>query len=224
MKYKDLEGKRFGRLVVIKFSHKKEKNNSRKYYFLCKCDCGKEKTIEASALIYNKTISCGCYHSEKVKRPKNKDVKVTTNKSLYSRWSSLKQRCYDKNNSRYKNYGARGIKVCDEWLGKNGSENFIRWALQNGYNDDLTIDRIDVNGDYCPENCRWVSNKEQASNKTTNVFVFYNGDKKTIREWSLILKVNEDTLYRRKKKGWCDKKIIETPIRKHKEYRRMNNK
>ena len=224
MKYKDLEGKRFGRLVVIKFSHKKEKNNSRKYYFLCKCDCGKEKTIEASALIYNKTTSCGCYHSEIVKRPKNKDLKVTTNKSLYSRLSSLKQRCYDKKNSRYKNYGARGIKVCDEWLGKNGSENFIRWALQNGYDDDLTIDRIDVNGDYCPENCRWITNKEQASNKTTNVFVFYNGDKKTIREWSLILKVNEDTLYRRKKKGWCDKKIIETPIRKHKEYRRMNNK
>ena len=96
-------------------------------------------------------------------------------------YKTMKSRCYTDTNNKYHRYGARGIKICDEWL--NDKRTFFKWSLENGYDENLTIDRIDNDGDYCPENCRWVNNTVQANNKTTNVYVFYNGKTYTMAEF-----------------------------------------
>ena len=119
---------------------------------------------------------------------------------LYNIWSGIKQRCYYKSHHDYKNYGARGIKICDEWL--NDFKSFYNWAMANGYDENAprgkcTIDRIDVNGDYEPKNCKWVDIKVQANNKRTNCYVTFNGETHTIAEWSKIYKIPYFTLYAR---------------------------
>lgn len=134
---------------------------------------------------------------------------------LYEIWRGIKKRCYLKTHIHYKNYGGRGIIMCDEW--KNDFKIFYDWSKNNGYKDKLTIDRINNNGNYCPENCRWITIKEQGLNKRTNVFLIYNGEKHTISEWSKIIKINAQTICERRKRGWSDEKIIETKIlKKHK--------
>lgn len=129
---------------------------------------------------------------------------------LYYVWQAMKQRCYNCNNTRYKNYGGRGIKVCDEWV--DNFEEFCNWALFSGYETDLTLDRIDVNGNYCPENCRWITNEEQQNNTTKNVFLEYNGQKLTISQWAKKLNLDRNTLNGRLKKGWSIEKALITPV------------
>lgn len=114
----------------------------------------------------------------------------------------MKDRCYRKSDKKYKNYGGRGIRICDEWLGKEGFLKFRKWSYENGYDENApfgqcTIDRIDVNGNYCPENCRWVDMKTQANNRTNNNYIFHNGQTKTLSEWAKFYGVNQDTLWRR---------------------------
>ena len=116
---------------------------------------------------------------------------------LYKIWKGIKERCHNPNNTAFRNYGGRGIGICDEWNGKNGYIPFREWALQNGYSDDLTIDRIDVNGNYAPSNCRWVTLTEQSRNKRTTILSTFNGETRTLKEWSEILGINYQTLYRR---------------------------
>lgn len=119
----------------------------------------------------------------------------------------MRSRCYNKNSSKYKNYGGRGINICDEWM--NSVDSFIDWSLKNGYSDELTIDRIDVNKDYSPDNCRWADNYAQANNKTNSVNISYNGETKTMSEWALVLNMPYSTLNSRHQRGWKDKEIIE---------------
>ena len=116
---------------------------------------------------------------------------------VYQCWSDMKKRCYNPKNKRYSNYGARGISVCDDWLGKHGAENFIKWALANGYQDNLTLERIDVNGNYEPSNCCWATRTDQQNNRRCNHLLTYNGDTKTLRQWSEYTGISYSTLHKR---------------------------
>lgn len=131
-----------------------------------------------------------------------------THTRLYRTWCNMKGRCYRKTMKRYNMYGGRGIKVCDEW--KKSFICFADWALTNGYQDNLTIDRIDVNGNYEPNNCRWVSNLEQQSNRTNNRFIKYKGETKTLSEWARLFNLKNKTLEKRINKGWSLEKAFNT--------------
>lgn len=174
----DLIGRRFGRWTVLERSE----NVEGKTVWKCKCDCGVIKDVLGNSLRSGKTLSCGCLVKEK--STKHGMYKSRLNKE----YRGLKQRCYNSNNTRYEYYGGRGIKMCDEWLGREGFINFMDWSLKNGYTDKLTLDRMDSNKNYEPSNCRWVDKKMQArnqrprnTNKTGVVGVQIRDDKPAIK-------------------------------------------
>lgn len=203
-KASDLTGMRFGKLLVIERAENTPQNKAR---WKCLCDCGNYKIVRASDLKAGYTNSCGCLFSEGRKKA---IAKITGEKShLYKHgmsnarinkiYRAIKDRCYRSNCAAYASYGGRGIKMCDEW--KDDFITFYKWAMNNGYNDDLTIDRIDVNGDYCPENCRWVSHKIQQNNRTNNVRVTIDGITRTISEWCEIKGISKKAVYHRYERG-----------------------
>lgn len=165
----DITGFRFGRLTALQYIGKDQHGNRK---VKCMCDCGNEIVCRAASLTSGASKSCGCARlcmgnrkksgSEKIGQPQKRKVQKKPER-LYRIWVAMKQRCYNPNHRAYKYYGARGIKVCDEW--KNGSKVFIEWALEKGYRENLTIDRIDVDGNYEPSNCRWVTQAEQNKNR-----------------------------------------------------------
>lgn len=205
-KYK-LENQRFGRLLVL---YENGRNEKGQVLWHCKCDCGNEKDVITSVLVGERVKSCGCLgeenkqHLGNISRKYGEAMKGTR---LYSIWTSMKNRCNNPNNSKYKNYGGRGIKVCEEWVHEFAK--FRAWALENDYSDVLTLDRINVNGNYEPSNCRWATIKEQAWNKQNTIYITYNNEKRTLIDWSERLNINYNTIRRRYKKGWSDKEIIE---------------
>ena len=127
---------------------------------------------------------------------------------LYHIWQGMKRRCEYPKEANYSNYGGRGIRVCDEW---HDSCNFFEWALANGYADTLSIDRIDYNGDYCPENCRWVDMVAQGRNRSNNRIVEYNGERRCLSEWSEIFRIPIPTLWHRLEKGMSAQEALTTP-------------
>ena len=173
----------------------------------CKCECGNEKTVVGTELRRNKTQSCGCLHSEIQTAMLMKHG--MTNERLYNIWRTMLARCADKED---KNYGGRGISVCEQW--RNNPVSFKEWAIKSGYNDELTIDRIDVNGDYCPNNCRWVTMKVQQNNRRNNHLLTYYGETHTLAEWEQITGIDHSVINGRLLKGWTIEEALTKPVRK----------
>ena len=208
---KDYTGIKSGRLTVIGFDHKTKTNH---VYVKCRCECGNETVVRASSILRKITQSCGCLGREKSKEKATKHGMFGTR--IYNIWAGFRRRCYDKKVDAYKWYGAKGITYCKEW---DKFENFYEWAKNNGYNDDLTIDRIDVNGNYCPENCRWIPIEEQARNKTSNTVVEYNGEKRCLSEWAEEYNINYETLLTRIRRGFPFEEVLN-----HEKYKQYNKR
>ena len=196
----DLTGQRFGRLTVIELDPTKE---TRHTYWICECDCGNIKSARADSLKKGAIKSCGCMKKEqdRINLTKHHSHKMSDTR-IYNEWQGMLDRCFNRNNNRWARYGGRGITVCDDW--KSDFQSFYKWAIANGYQDDLTIDRIDNDGDYCPDNCRWATCKEQARNRSTNIDITIGNSTRTLMEWCEIFQLNYKAIYRRyKRNGNC---------------------
>lgn len=176
--FKNLTNQKFGYLTAICLDFQKSTKDNK--YWICRCDCGKTRSLQTAQLTSGKVTSCGCQN------PRSKKHSIIKNhRRLYSVYSSMIARCHNPKSISYKYYGGKGITVCDEW--KNSFENFSKWSELNGYNDTLSIDRIDNSKGYCPSNCRWIPLSEQSNNKTTTVQYTHNGETHNLKEWSRIL-------------------------------------
>lgn len=200
-------GNRYGRLFVIDKAEPHISKSGRAYTaWLCRCDCGNTVVVIGDNLKRNKTHSCGCYQKEflscRMKTHGESEYR------LYGIWEQMRNRCYRKSVLHYSDYGGRGIIVCDEW--KNSYESFRDWALVNGYQDNLSIDRINNDGNYEPDNCRWVSAAQQANNRRSNRLITYNGETHNVSEWAKILNKNPKSLYSRIYAGWDLEKVLTT--------------
>lgn len=195
-KVKDLKGKRFGILYVIAFKGCDKYGHAT---WECICDCGSKKIISSSSLKRG-CKSCGCIRRDKL--IERTTTHGNSKSRLYKTWKNMKTRCLNSNNYKYKSYGARGICICDEWA--NSFESFLTWALSNGYNDKLTIERIDVNGNYEPRNCKWIEPEKQALNRTNTKKVIFEGKEMSVKELSLISGVSESAIYKHLRRGMID--------------------
>lgn len=194
----DITGQRFGHLTVIE---RAGTNEERKATWKCACDCGNECIVVGKYLRNGKKKTCGC---RKFIQPKGSKTKSKEDR-IKSIWRGMYTRCYNESHMSYKNYGARGIKMCDEWIGKNGCQHFYEWSMENGYGDSLTIDRINTDGNYSPDNCRWADYTEQNNNRRSCISLMYNGKEVTIKKLSKIIRVSTAVIYNvHKKEGRVD--------------------
>ena len=193
-------GKKYGRLTVIS---EHGQGHHGEILWLCDCECGNRKTVPGSALRSGKTLSCGCLQAENARimglshLGKESPAKThgLSKTRIYKIWSGMIQRCNNPKREHYANYGGRGITVCAEWI--NDFISFYVWSIENGYADNLTIDRIDNDGNYCPNNCRWSTAKKQCNNRSTCRFVEHNGKYQTVAQWGVEMGVSKYTLYNR---------------------------
>lgn len=198
-KLEDLTGRTYGRLVILGDSG--ERKHSKRLW-TCKCTCGTIRLVPTQALKSGNTTSCGCYRIER----------ITKHGMSYSRvyriWDGMLQRCTNSNHTEYANYGGRGISVCDSW------KDFMVFLADMGESPEgLSLDRIDVNGNYEPSNCKWSTSVEQANNKRTNKILEYNGEKLTLSQWAKKLSINYSTLSNRISTGWTIEKALTTKVR-----------
>lgn len=199
---KDLLGHQFGRLTVIEKSATKSKEG--RAIWVCSCSCGNTVLVDTKSLTTQSTKSCGCYSKEVHKQIFTKHGESRS--KLYFVWGDMKSRCADKKALPYKDYGGRGIFVCEEWM--RSYESFRDWALNNGYRQGLTLDRKDVDKGYCPENCRWVTMQVQCNNKRNNRFITYKNETHTISEWSKITGIGKEVIRYRLNAGWNVESIL----------------
>lgn len=194
-KTEDIAGRKFGRLTVQKRAGTAK---DRHVTWLCRCDCGNMTTATGSRLRSGETQSCGCLNKE-INRDKVKTHGMTKSR-LYGEWRGMKERCTRASHPSYPNYGERGITVCQEW--SDSFEAFRDWALSNGYRDDLTIDRIDNDGNYEPGNCRWITLKEQQRNRRNNRLITHDGRTQPMKQWAEEKGIPCNTLRARLNRGW----------------------
>lgn len=206
MKANNLAGKRFGKLVVVE---RRGSDKNGQALWLVHCDCGKEKVVRGHDLTGGKTSTCGCSRimCHLYQHGLSKD-------RLHGTWRNIKGRCYNHNNPSYKFYGERGIKMCHEW--ETDFVSFYTWCHENGYKDGLQVDRIDPDGDYCPENCRLADKITQANNTRRNLYITMNGKTKTMAEWCKELGLNYHSVQTRTYKGWDPVLALTTPFDKRK--------
>ena len=211
---KSLIGRKYGSLTVVDYATKH--NGIEDTYWICKCDCGNIVEVNGDSLNKGRVVRC-----KQCPKPKGNDSPVfkhgLTNSRLMRIWTDIKARCYNPNEKAYKNYGGRGVKMCDEW--RNNSKSFFYWALNNGYNETLTIDRINTNGNYEPSNCRWVDRKTQCNNQRNNHYVEYKGERLTISQLAEKYGLKKHRVVSRLLWGWSIEDAVELP----KGYRHKEN-
>lgn len=215
-KLKDLTGQRFGKLLVIERAKENTKHGRARW--LCKCECGKEIITSGNCLLQGHAKSCGCSAKD--------------NKSLYKHglsqtrihyiWRAMKDRCYNPNNSHYYLYGGRGITICNEWL--NDFMSFYNWSMNNGYSENLTIDRIENDKSYSPNNCRWATDIVQSNNKRNNKLFTHNGESKSLAEWCRIFGIKYTTVQSRLNHGYSFEESISPNFKKKDIFKSEDNR
>lgn len=209
----DRTGKKYGKLTVIRRVENAPGGVTR---WECLCECGNLTIVRANNLNSGAVKSCGCLLKT---APQSRATHNMSNTRLYREWASIKARCYYKSQAGYKSYGARGIKMCDEWL--NSFEAFADWSLSNGYSDDMTIERIDNDKDYMPNNCKWISLSEQANNRRSNIKITHNGETHNLSEWCKIYGIDYKLAHNRiYKLGWSFERVISEPVHVEKRNRK----
>lgn len=205
MKKNDLTGQRFGKLTAIRSYYDSSKKVT---FWECVCDCGNTTAVRANRLVHHRTNSCGCLRAESNNHKKTTHGMSKTH--LYNAWHSMKARCYNKNDVRYARYGGRGINVCDEW--KQSFDAFKHWALANGYQEGLTLDRINNDEGYYPNNCRWVCTAVQNNNRGVSINITYDGKTQNLKDWCNELGVPYMRVWQRiKKYGYSFEEAIAEP-------------
>lgn len=201
-----LVGQKFGKLTVLENTGEHQGGH---VVWLCRCDCGNLTKVITSNLNpnrQNRTLSCGCHRKELATKHGLYQTKI------YKALNRIRQRCFNTSDAKYKDYGGRGITVCDEWMGTNGYVNFYNWSIHNGYKEGLTIDRIDNNGNYCPDNCRWTTRIVQQNNRRVNHNIEINGETHTLTEWSRIKGISATGILGRIRKGWSEEDAVMIPV------------
>jgi len=192
--FKDLTGMKFGKLTVIKRTCNSKNGSAR---WICICECGKETIVIGSKLLSDHTKSCGCL----------KNLKYGLSRTrLYRIWQGMIGRCEDIYKDNYYWYGFRGISICEQW---HDFITFYNWAISSGYNDNLTLDRINTNGNYEPSNCRWATQLEQCNNVSTNRHILHKGNIYTVAEFSRLINYKDHTVRNRLRLGWTPEEIVQ---------------
>ena len=206
---KNLIDQRFGKIVVVE---RLPMNAHHEAEWKCMCDCGNEHISTSYNLTHGATTKCKKCKIELIAQ------KNTTHgqqpRKMFNAYVNMKTRCYNPNYHLYKNYGGKGIKICDEWLGKNGFINFREWSFKNGYKDELSIDRINNNGNYEPNNCRWVTMREQQNNRTNNHLVTIEGKTQTLAEWCRYYGIKYANVMARICNGWSEYDALTKPLQR----------
>ena len=206
--FKDISGQKFNKLTAIRYVGK---SKTGQIYYEFKCDCGNTTISQHSNVMSGTTVSCGCVSRQGAAERNLRHGHSRTR--LYKVYYHMRYRCYNPKKDNYKDYGGRGIYVCDEWMDpENGFINFYNWSMANGYEKGLSIDRIDNDGPYAPWNCRWVTMKVQANNRRDNHCLTYLACTYTIAEWAEICNLTEDAILGRIKNGWTVEEILFTPL------------
>lgn len=206
--YQDFRGKKIGRLSPIEIDTEATISHSQ-IHWRCQCDCGGETSVNVFNLAKQSTLSCGCIHREQLTERNSKHGMAGS--KIYTLWQAMLQRCYYEKHEYYHLYGGKGITVCNEW--REDFQAFFDWSMSNGYEDGLSLDRIDGNDDYKPSNCRWVTAQAQANNTSRNHYIEYQGEKLTLAEAARKYNIPYHTLKARVNAlHWPVELAITTPV------------
>ena len=208
----DLAGKIFGRLTVISLSGKNKAGQS---VWRCRCSCGNAKAVLGTNLVSGRTSSCGCYKLQRIAESHTTHGHTKNHgkgSATYRSWVAMRRRCHEPGASNYRWYGARGVHICDRWMGTDGFKCFLE-DMGESPSAKHSIDRFpDKDGNYEPGNCRWALPAEQSRNRTDNVVLTLDGRSMCVADWAAALNLSRYTLYRRVRLGWTSEEVLTTPL------------